>query len=165
MFIPMRKLLFGKDRQRGFTLIELLIVVLIVGILAAIGIPLYIGYINDAKSAEGKAVAGALWTGVQSNALGSCNTAVAVSTAYNKSGMPGGFSPGSRWTVSAGGTNTLTVTCATGAYSASAADLFTIRGSATDISSIQVRLNYVPAGTPPSRMQCNLDGGTTFNDC
>ncbi|MFM1931435.1 MAG: hypothetical protein RL226_738 [Bacteroidota bacterium] len=46
---------FKKTRHlAGFTIIELLIVVAIVGILAAVGIPMYNGYIQDAKISTAK---------------------------------------------------------------------------------------------------------------
>lgn len=166
MFIPLRKVLFGEGRERGFTLIELLIVVLIVGILAAVAIPLYVGYVKDAKTAEAKSVAGALWTGFQANGLQRCGTAVSTSEAYTRAGLTAaGATVPARWSVTAGGTNTLTVTCATGAYVPSAANLFTISGVGADVTAIQVRLNYVATNNPPSRMQCSVDTGGTFNDC
>ena len=55
----------GHVRQGGFTLVELLIVILIVGILAAVAVPLYLGYTKDAKTAEGKALAGSALTALQ----------------------------------------------------------------------------------------------------
>ena len=47
-----------REKQKGFTLIELLIVVAIIGILAAVGIPMYQGYIADAKINGTKEAAG-----------------------------------------------------------------------------------------------------------
>jgi prepilin-type N-terminal cleavage/methylation domain-containing protein len=48
--------------RKGFTLIELMVVVFIVGILAAVAIPIMRGRIDAAKWSEGKAAAGSIRT-------------------------------------------------------------------------------------------------------
>jgi len=48
--------------RKGFTLIELMVVIFIVGILAAVAIPIMRGRIDSAKWSEGKAGAGSIRT-------------------------------------------------------------------------------------------------------
>ena len=51
--------------RKGFTLIELMIVVVIVGVLAAIIVPLLLSRVERAKYSEGKAIAGQIATAVR----------------------------------------------------------------------------------------------------
>jgi len=153
------KTLFGKDQ--GFTLIELLIVVLIVGILAAVAVPLYLGYIKDAKLVEGKSIAGAIWTSAQANSLANCGNAVNVSSGYARAGLNGVTTADGRWTASASGT--LTVDCSLGSYSANG-DKFTLAGNATDLTPMKVKLNFNTGNSPPAVIQCAVDG-TTYVNC
>jgi type IV pilus assembly protein PilA len=51
--------------RKGFTLIELMVVIMIVGILAAVAIPLMRGRVDSAKWSEGKAVAGTIATALR----------------------------------------------------------------------------------------------------
>ena len=166
MSTRLKALLLGNGRGQGFTLIELLIVILIVGILAAVATPLYLGYVKDAKTAEAKAVAGSLWSAIQANAIGVCGTASQVKAGYPKAGLTsGGATTPARWQVSSGESNTLSVDCSSGAYTAND-PLFTIKGTSADVDFIQVRLRYSATGTPPSKLECATDGaGGTFVDC
>src|SRR3972149_5992134 len=107
----------GKGRESGFTLIELLIVILIIGILAAVAGPLYIGYTKDAKLGEAKALTGSVWTTLQALAQQNCGVTQNVSGTYSRAGLDpvSGATNPARWTVSPGAANLLS-TCANGTY-------------------------------------------------
>lgn len=64
--------------RKGFTLIELMIVVIIVGILAAIIIPLLLSRVERAKYSEGKAIAGQIATAVRAYVAEKGDDAVAA---------------------------------------------------------------------------------------
>ena len=53
------------ESRKGFTLIELMVVILIVGILAAVAIPILRGRIDAAKWSEGKAMMGSIATAIR----------------------------------------------------------------------------------------------------
>ncbi len=64
--------------RKGFTLVELMVVILIVGILAAVAIPLMQGRIDKAKWSEANATAGTIRTAVRAY---SAETSVATAIA------------------------------------------------------------------------------------
>ena len=56
------------NSRKGFTLVELMVVILIVGILAAVAIPLMQGRIDKAKWSEANATAGTIRTAIRAYA-------------------------------------------------------------------------------------------------
>ena len=153
--------LLGKGQDRGFTLIEMLIVILIIGILAAVGVPLYIGYTRDAKLAEGKALAGSVLTTFQACAqTDTTGNSCTLSNLSSKVGLSsGGISGDGRWTVTA-----TAVTLSTGnAGSAAtwAGGPITVTGSGTDNNGLVAQISVANGGV--ITMTC--DTGQGFNPC
>jgi prepilin-type N-terminal cleavage/methylation domain-containing protein len=160
------KLPSGPGRDRGFTLVELFLAMLVLGVLCAVAAPIYLGYSTDAKITEGKMLAGALWTAVQAGAISSCGTDFPVSSGYPKAGLSSsGQAASARWSVTAGGENTISTDCASGLHTVSSSPLFVIKGDGVDVSGLRVQLAYAAGGTPPSQLQCSKDDGGTFTNC
>jgi len=81
------------NSRKGFTLIELMVVILIVGILAAVAIPIMRGRIDSAKWSEGKAMMGTIASSIRAYAAekGTADAVTALVGAFAAWGSELGF--------------------------------------------------------------------------
>lgn len=106
-------------RQKGFTLIELIIVIVIVGVLAAVAIPKYTSLTADAQQSATEGIAGSLASASATNyALRSAGKTGANTAAVDncqdiagllQGGLPTGYTIGSV-DIAAGASGTCTLT-------------------------------------------------------
>jgi len=77
----LRKMSKSRNDEKGFTLIELIIVIVILGIIAGVAIPKFVGLSDDARKSAARGVAGAMSSTIASRhskyLLDSTNTYVA----------------------------------------------------------------------------------------
>ncbi len=146
-----------KNKKAGFTLIELLIVILIIGILAAVGIPLYFGYVSDAKTAEAKGLVGSVWTALRGCAQSNPGTGCTTLSQFGRVGLTGGgATPDGRWTIR--GTDTITMNAATNVFEGLETAGVLATGTGTDVAGILVELTYDNTNDPPGVFNCTIGG-------
>lgn len=152
-----------KNKQAGFTLIELLMVILIVGILAAVGLPMYLGYAKDARMSEGKSLIGSLWTAMRGCAQ-STGVACLASDQYARIGVStAGLTPNGQWTIPAtAGAATVTIN-ATNQYVLSVA--LQADGVATTTTDLAVQFAYLATADPPGSFSCSTTATPVFSAC
>jgi len=85
----MKKMMNRKNRSKGFTLVELMVVVIIVGILAAVAVPIYRQNVKRAMASEGAALLGSVLTAervyyAEHNTYTDDEAALGVETTGNK---------------------------------------------------------------------------------
>ncbi len=152
-----------KNKQAGFTLIELLIVILIVGILAAVGLPMYLGYAKDARMSEGKSVIGSLFTALRGCAQSS-GAACTASDQYTRIGVATtGATANGQWQIPAtAGAATVTLNAAN-QYVLSVA--LQADGAAVATTNLAVQFAYLATADPPGSFTCSTAAVASYSSC
>lgn len=122
--------------RKGFTLIELMVVILIVGILAAVAIPLMRGRIDSAKWTEGKSAMGTIGTALRAYAAENA----AGTTDINALGITNADMTGTYFTIA-----NYTITAQ--AYDATADPALTFTISCTNNNLVPATVTLDDAGT------------------
>jgi type IV pilus assembly protein PilA len=155
----MRKLLRRKlMNQAGFTLMELIVVVLIVGVLAAVGVPMYLGYVRDSRLAEAKALAGATLTAAQACAQNDPTgaTCTLANLAQRIGVTSGGVTGDGKWTVGVAAGNEVTLNVATNRFGGGP---ITVAGTIAPVLNMSAGV-FIDAATGVVTIHCNGTSGT-----
>ena len=136
--MPRRRIVTTRARedQRGFTLLEVLVVMLVLGILAAIALPMFLGQQDKGQDAEAKSNARNLVSQVvscfaPSEDYSQCDTQAELG---GNLGIPYGAGPGEA-AVTDSGQNSFTITAVSKATTGGTNNTFSIVRASTGVTS------------------------------